>query len=132
MATNPVNAASWHDDARVTRALLLAVILLTLLLVQPGKSAAALVVRSGWRPVVVSVAPPPGGAVLRAAPIRSHGAVKFYCRTGEFAGPRPPVLPSACRVIRPTPGRYVWVPGHWVQQPYRLRYWVPGRWQRVR
>jgi hypothetical protein len=119
-------------DRAPSRTILLAAVLLTVILAQPVRSAAALVVRAIPRPVMVAAASSRPLVTFGSAPIRRVGGTRVFRRANRHFCVRPPVPRVARRPIRPSPGRYVWVPGHWVAHAYRVRCWVPGRWQRVR
>ncbi len=112
--------------------LLLPVVLFAALLALPMRSEAAVVIRLAPRPVKVIVKPTPRPVVFRSVPIRSIVAAPAVCGRHAVKVVRTSAARVAGRPLRAAPGRYVWVPGHWVKKPYRVRHWVGGHWKLIR
>ena len=111
---------------------LLPVILFAALLALPVRSDAAVVIRLAPRPVKMVVKPMPRPVVFRSVPIRSAVVAPVVCGRHAVKVMRTSGMRLAGRPLRPGPGRYVWVPGHWVKKPYRVRHWVGGHWKLIR
>ena len=111
---------------------LLPVILFAALLALPVRSDAAVVIRLAPRSVKMVVKPMPRPIVFRSVPIRSAVAAPAVCGRHAVKVVRTSAARVAGRPLRPAPGRYVWVPGHWVKKPYRVRHWVGGHWKLIR
>ena len=109
-----------------------AVILFAALLVLPVRSDAAVVIRLAPRAVKMVVKPTPRPVVFRSIPIRSVVAAPVACGRHAVKVARTSGMRLAARPLRPAPGRYVWVPGHWAKKPYRVRHWVGGHWKLIR
>lgn len=111
---------------------LLPVILFAAFLALPVRSDAAVVIRLAPRPVKMVVKPTPRAVVCRSVPIRSVVAAPAVCGRHAVKIVRTSGMRLAGHPLRPAPGRYVWVPGHWVKKPYRVRHWVGGHWKLIR
>jgi len=111
---------------------LLSAILFAALLALPARSDATVVIRLAPRPVRMVVKPMPRPVVFRSVPIRSAVAAPAVCGRHAVKVVRMSGMRLAGRPLRPAPGRYVWVPGHWIKKPYRVRHWVGGHWKLIR
>jgi len=111
---------------------LLPVILFAAILALPVRSDAAVVIRLAPRPIKMVVQPVPRPVVFRSVPIRSAVVARVVCGRHAVKVVRTSAARIAGRPLRPAPGRYVWVPGHWLKQSYRVRHWVGGHWKLIR
>jgi len=132
MSTNTMNIDKPTAASPLRAVLLLPVILFAALLALPVRSDAAVVIRLAPRPVKMVVKPMPRLVVFRSVPIRSAVVAPAVCGRHAVKVVRTSAARIAGRPLRPGPGRYVWVPGHWVKKTYRVRYWVGGHWKLIR
>ena len=118
-----MNTARSFSTAVVRGLLLTALVAIVAITAVPQQSEAAVVVTMNPRSGAVVAKPAFRPVVVKAVPLRSIVASRFE---------RPAVARAVYRSTCSLPGRYVWVPGHWVKKPYRPRAWVRGHWRRVR